>query len=91
MSDGEFRLLPEGTHNESIVDDVEFSDVTEAGEVYTLYRIVRFTHEAADPLARWTHLANVARVRSPAIGVARLRIRNRVIEDSQVTLSPEAL
>ena len=91
MSDHEYRLLPESTPTESIVDDALFSDVTESGEVYTLYRIVRVTHEAVDPHARWTHLANVARVRSPAIGVASLRIRNRVIEDSQVTLSPEAL
>jgi len=87
MSDDGFRLLPEGIPVHDVVEDPEFTDVTESGEVYTLYRIVRFTHEATDKLARWTHIANVARQRNPAIGVAHLRIANRVIEESQVTLS----
>lgn len=87
MSDQVFRLLPEAVATDDIVDDPEFTEVTRNGEVYTLFRIVRFTHEATDHPEGWTHLANVVRVRNSAIGVALLRIENRVIEDARVTIS----
>ncbi len=87
MSDEVFRLLPEAVATDDIVDDPEFTEVTRNGEVYTLFRIVRFTHEATDHLEGWTHLANIVRVRNPAIGVAHLRVVERAIEDAKVTLS----
>lgn len=87
MSEIQFRLLPEGTLVGSIVDDLEFAEVTNDGETYTLFRVVRFTHEALADSAAWTHQANVARVRVPAIGVALIRVVNRQIEESRVTLS----
>lgn len=87
MSGELFRLLSEGHDPLDVVDDVEFTDVTSNGEVYTLYRIVRFTHEATGDPDRWTHMANVSRVREPALGVALLRVVDRAIEDSRITLS----
>lgn len=87
MTTDPFSLLPEGTHTAEIVDDEEFTEVTRNGEVYTLYRIVRITHEATNHPDGWTHMANVVRVRNPAIGVALLLVVNRVIEDARVVLS----
>lgn len=82
-----FSLLPEGTPTSEIVDDPEFTEVTRNGEVYTLFRIVRITHESTTHPQGWTHIANVVRVRNPAIGVALLRVEARTIEDASVTLS----
>ena len=87
MSD-DFALLPEGLDVTDIVDDPEFTEVTRNGEVYTLYRIVRLTHEATSHPEGWTHMANVVRVRNPAIGVALLKVVDRSIDDARVTLSP---
>jgi len=87
MSDDNFVLLPEGLVIADIVDDPEFTEVTRGGEVYTLFRIVRITHEVIDHPEGWTHMANVVRVRTPAIGVALLRVVDHVIEDARVTLS----
>lgn len=87
MSDDPFHLLPEGLVVADVVDDPEFTEVTHNGEVYTLYRIVRITHDALDHPQGWTHVANVVRVHNPAIGVAMLRVIERVIEDAKVTLS----
>lgn len=91
MTQPEFRLLPEGLAVDAVVDDHEFTEVTNDGEVYTLYRIVRFTHEAIDHVGPWTHQANVARVRIPAMGTAMLRIVDRSVEASRVSLSPGQL
>ncbi|MEY2966091.1 MAG: hypothetical protein RLY50_141 [Actinomycetota bacterium] len=89
MNDDRFRLLPEGVETFSIVDDPDFSEVSVDGEIYTRYRIVRFTHETIDHPDGWTHMANVVRVRRTAIGVARLRVVNRIIEDAVVALGPK--
>jgi hypothetical protein len=88
VNDRWFRLLSEGVDTFSIVDDPEFSEVSLDGEIYTRYRIVRFTHEATDHPDGWTHMANVVRVRREALGVALLKVVNRVIEDAIVTLAP---
>lgn len=88
MSDRWFRLLPEGFDLSKVVDDPEFTDVSRDGEIYTRYRIVRITHESVDHPDGWTHMANVVRVRKHALGVAMLLVRNRIIEDSHVTLAP---
>jgi len=87
MTTDPFSLLSESTPTSEIVDDDEFTEVTNNGEVYTLYRIVRITHVATSHPDGWTHMANVVRVRNPAIGVALLLVVNRVIEDASVTLS----
>lgn len=82
-----FRLLPETTRTSDHVDIPEFTVITADGEVYTLFRIVRITHETTDDLPTWTHIANVARVADDAIGVAHLLVIERVIQDAQVTMS----
>lgn len=87
MNESAFRLLPEGFLTESIIDDPVFTEITDDGEVYTLYRIVRVTHEATDHPEGWTHRANVAQVRKPRIGTALLMVAERVIRTARVTLS----
>lgn len=88
MSIPESRLLPEALPVSEVLDDPEFTDVTTDGEVYTRYRVVRLTHEFTAHPEGWTHLANVVRMREPAIGVALLQVKARSIEESRVTLSP---
>lgn len=87
LNDDGFRLLPEGAYVDDFVGDPVFTDITVDGEVYTLYRIVRVTHEAINQNLHWTHRANVAAVRSNLFGVALLRVIDRVIQDARVTLS----
>lgn len=89
MTEPESRILPEGLLVSSIVSEIEFTDVTDDGEVYTLYRIVRFTHEFIEHPQGWTHLANVFRIRTPALGVAHLLVSNKMIERSKVTIAPD--
>lgn len=89
MSDNYFSLLPEGHATDEVVDDPVFTDITNDGEIYTLYRVIRFTHVATNHPDGWTHCANVVRVHGPRIGVARLRIVDRVIVRSTVELSPD--
>lgn len=83
--DESFALLSELTRVEDFLEDPVFADVSQAGETYTSYRVVRITHEAIDHPEGWTHLANVTRARDGATGVARLRIVDRHIEESRVT------
>jgi hypothetical protein len=82
-----FTLLSELTSVSDFLDNQEFTDVTQDGEIYTSYRVVKITHEARDHPDSWTHRANVARIRIPAIGVALLKIENRQVVASSVTLS----
>jgi hypothetical protein len=83
--DESFVLLSELTRVDDFLKDPVFADVSQAGETYTSYRVVRITHEAIDHPEGWTHLANVTRARDGATGVARLRIVDRHIEESRVT------
>jgi hypothetical protein len=83
--DESFALLSELTRVEDFLEDPVFADVSQAGETYTSYRVVRITHEAIDHPEGWTHLANVTRARDGATGVAMLRIVDRHIEESRVT------
>lgn len=87
MTPGDYRLLPEGSPTSDHVDDAVFTVVTADGEVYTSFRIVRVTHEAPDVTQHWSHLANVSRIADDAIGVARLRVVDRVIVDARVVVS----
>lgn len=87
MTQAGWRLLPESTLTFNIVDNAEFTVVTGDGEIYTLFRIVRITHECTSAELAWTHLANVARIVDHVIGVARLQIVEKVIIDAAVTLS----
>lgn len=88
MNPPQYTLLSEATSVKDFVDDPLFTDVTNDGEIYTAYRIIRFTHEVSDHHENWTHLANVSLEYSEGIGVAYLRIRNRIIEDSRIKPTP---
>lgn len=87
MTARRFRLLPEGSRVADHVEEPQFTVVTGDGEIYTLFRIVRITHIAEDRNSPWTHLANVARISDDSIGVAHLRIIDRLVEDSSVVMS----
>ncbi|MFM2046345.1 MAG: hypothetical protein RL383_422 [Actinomycetota bacterium] len=87
MSEPLFTLLPEGTEVAHYLDDPLFTEVTEQGEVYTLFRVVRITHEVSGHPEGWTLLANVTRERNPAIGTALLRVESRSIEESKVSVN----
>jgi hypothetical protein len=82
-----YTVLSELVPVDHFLDDPVFTDVTGQGEIYTLFRVMRVTHSVDQHPDGWTHLANVARVREPAMGVAMLRIIDRQIEDSRVKLS----
>jgi hypothetical protein len=85
MMDEFFTLLSELTRLGDFLVDPVFADVSQAGETYTSYRVIRITHQAADHPEGWTHLANVTRVHDGATAVARLRIFDRHIDESRVT------
>lgn len=84
MNGPRYVLLSETTAVSDFVLDSLFTDVTKNGEVYTTYRIVRITHEIVDHPDNWTHLANIAPLEEVGIGVAYLRIKNLVVEDSRI-------
>lgn len=87
MTSEKFIVLPEGTSSLEIVNDDVFTEVSEDGEVYISYRIVRFTHALVDHPMGWTHVANVAAVHRQAIGVAHLEVSAREIVRAEVTLT----
>ena len=87
MAEPDHRILPEDTSTGSVVDDPVFTEVTGSGEIYTRYRIVRFTHEILDDPDGWTHVANVVSLRSGRIGTARLKVEERSITESCVKLT----
>ena len=86
-TDESWTLLPENHDASTLVDDTEFTEITEDGEIYTRYVVVRFTHEIKDSPDGWTHVANVSRVRRPAIGTALLSVKDRQILESKVTIN----
>lgn len=87
MSDLRLALLSELAATSEFVDDDVFTDVSEDGERYTSYRIVRMTHSIEPNDEGWTHLANVGLLDGTAIAVALLKIHLRVVEDSKVCQS----
>ena len=87
MAEPTYRLLSELTKVDDFLDEAVFTDVTNEGETYTRYRVVRVTHEVSNHPREWTHMANVVPVRTSGIAVALLRVVNRAIEDSEVTVS----
>ena len=70
------------------VENPVFTDVTNDGEIYTTYRIVRITHEVFEHPDEWTHLANVTLEFNIGIGVAHLRLKNKVVEASRIKPTP---
>lgn len=88
MNSPQYVLLSEAASILDYVDNPVFTDVTKDGEVYTTYRIVRITHEVIDHPDGWTHLANVSLEFNIGIGVAHLRLKDKVVEDSRIKPTP---
>lgn len=68
----------------AVVDNPIFTDVTEDGERYTTYRIVRISHTFASHPSGWTHIVVVAPLRSVGLFEAFLEVRRRVVERSVI-------
>jgi hypothetical protein len=88
MTSPRYVLLSEGTAVSDYVDNPVFTDVTNDGEIYTTYRIVRITHEVFEHPDDWTHLANVTLEFNIGIGVAHLRLKNKLVEASHIKPTP---
>jgi hypothetical protein len=88
MTSPQYVLLSESTAVSDYVVNPVFTDVTNDGEIYTTYRIVRITHEIFEHSDGWTHLANVSLEFSIGIGVALLLIRNKIVEASRIKPTP---
>ena len=83
-TDPHFELVSELASVADFVEEAMFTEVSEDGEIYTTYRIVRITDAAINHPERWTHRANVVRIDAPIIGVCLLRIEDRIVMDSRV-------
>ena len=68
----------------AVVDNPIFTDVTDDGEHYTTYRIVRITHAFAAHPSGWTHIVVAAPLRSIGLFEAFLEVRRRVVERSAI-------
>jgi hypothetical protein len=88
MTTPRYVLLSEGTAVSDYVENPVFTDVTNDGEIYTTYRIVRITHEVFEHPDDWSHLANVTLEFNIGIGVAHLRLKNKVVEASRIKPTP---
>jgi hypothetical protein len=88
MTTPRYVLLSEATTISDYVNNPVFTDVTNDGEIYTTYRIVRITHEIFEHSEEWTHLANVSLEFSIGIGVAHLLLKNKVVEASRIKPTP---
>ncbi len=89
MADFESHLAPAELEVLDVVDDPVFTDVTENGEVYRKYRIVRFVYEFSRHPQGWTHLAVAVATRNSHEVEVFLHIVNRVVEESYVPTTAE--
>jgi hypothetical protein len=88
MSTPKIIVLSESLEPSDFVDYDIFTDVTKDGEIYTSYRIVRVTHALVDDPDGWNYIANVVGIHEERIGVAYLKVEDRMINDSLIPLSP---
>lgn len=89
MADFGLHSLPADLAVASVVDDPLFTDVTEGGEVYRTFRIVRFVYEFDRHPQGWTHLAVALAERNSHEVEAFLRVENRVVEESYVSVESD--
>lgn len=89
MADFGLHSLPADLAVVSVVDDPLFTDVTEGGEVYRTFRIVRFVYEFDCHPQGWTHLAVALAERNSHEVEAFLRVENRVVEESYVSVESD--
>lgn len=89
MSNSRTIVLSESLEISDFVEYDVFTDVTKDGEIYTSYRIVRMTHAIIDDPDGWNYVANVVDINEGHMGVAYLKVEDRMINDSLITLSPK--
>jgi hypothetical protein len=80
-------VLSESLETSDFVQYDIFTDVTNDGEIYTSFRIVKVTHAIVDDPDDWNYVANVVGIHESHIGVAHLKVVDRMITQSKVTLS----
>ena len=76
--------LPDSFEVTDFIEDPLFTEVSEGGEVYTTYRVLKFTHAFSSHTAGWTHIAQVEKVYEPGRYEAFLEVVRRHIERSRV-------
>lgn len=76
--------LPDSFEVADFIDESLFTEVTEGGEVYTTYRILKFTHAFSSHPSGWTHIAQVEDVYEHDLYEAFLEVYQRHIDRSQV-------
>ena len=84
MSNFESRATSPELDVLDVVDNPVFTDVTEEGETYTTYRIVRFVYEFSGHPQKWTHLAVVIANRTDTESEAFLLVIDRVVDESYI-------
>jgi hypothetical protein len=88
MSTPRTVVLSESLETSDFVRYDIFTDVTDDGEIYTSYRIVRITHAIVDDPDGWNYVANVVGIHENHMGVAELKVVDQMITDSRVSLTP---
>lgn len=88
MSSPRTVVLSESLEISDFVDYDIFTNVTHDGEIYTTFRIIRITHAIVNHPDGWNFVANVVGVHESHMGVAELKVVERIITESQVTLTP---
>lgn len=89
MADFGLHPLPTDLDVEAVVNDAVFTDVTEGGEVYSTYRIIRFVYEFDRHPQGWTHLAVAVPSRTSREVEVFLRIVGRVVEESYLSITTD--
>lgn len=88
MSNPRTVVLSESLEISDFVDYDIFTDVTHDGEIYTTFRIIRITHAIVNHPDGWNFVANVVGVHENHMGVADLKVVDRMITESRVSLTP---
>jgi hypothetical protein len=76
--------LPDSFEVADFIEDPLFTEVNDGGEVYTTYRVLKFTHAFSSHPSGWTHIAQVENVYGHGIYEAFLEVVRRHIERSRV-------
>lgn len=84
MEEIEVYFLDEPREIYDVVDDPEFSNVFDGGEVYELFEITRIAREYLNHPFGWTHFVEVKHSFTQLQFTADIRVANFSVEDSAV-------
>lgn len=76
--------LPDSFEVADFIDDPLFTEVTDGGEVYTTYRVLKFTHAFSSHPSGWSHIAQVEDIYTHQVSEAFLEVSRRHVDRSQV-------